>query len=78
MTPKQAYAILEDMYSLELAEPEVMAVIKAALTTPSMEDELAEALGEIRELSVIEWEEYAQAVDTIADKALAKYRERKK
>ena len=52
--------------------------IRAALTTQSMEDGLAEALGEIRELSVIEWEEYAQAVDTIADKALAKYRERKK
>ena len=34
MTPQQAYAILEDMYSLELAEPEVMAVIKAALSQP--------------------------------------------
>ena len=83
MTPKEAYAILEDMYSLELAEPEAMAVIKAALTQPSMEDELAEAL-EIIESGYWTSKIYGLqkagrgVLMDIAGKALAKYGERKK
>ena len=76
MTPKQAYAILEDMYSLELAEPEAMSVIKAALSAPSMEDELAEALETIRDGCALFIT--PKQTEVIANHVLAKYRERKK